>query len=409
MTKKIILGIAVVSLATACSQDAVLEENVKDNTIRVSVDVPANTRASESYCPEVLPETFYISAIHVSGDSKGKIYFQDDEVGKTEIQGSHSTNYVFKNGVQYWPESDLDFYAWTSTQNGIELTLDATNGIAKFNKFTVNPIVANQADLLYAKKINYLKGRSGQVDLRFKHALSQVIFNVEVENPNIEVSVKAVGLCNLYGSGIFSWDGYTSETRKPDDNVMQAPAGNKSYGYKWEIDESTKANSEYLVKLDEIIVANYTSGKQVLTAAPKTHTTNSSWDQVMQLIPQKYLESPESASDVPVPALSGAPYIKLQCDIKTTNADGSEVPLYSSKVGDEDKFVYIPFNNMDMIWEPGKRYVYTIKFTKDGKGGQDSPGGDTVLKKITITGEVEEVEEQQEQSVSENIADMVLL
>lgn len=63
MNKKIYFGLAAAAMLTACSQEEVIDINMDNgNAIRVQAAPDANSRALDSYCPEVLPASFKLTA-----------------------------------------------------------------------------------------------------------------------------------------------------------------------------------------------------------------------------------------------------------------------------------------------------------------------------------------------------------
>lgn len=189
-----------------------------------------------------------------------------------------------------------------------------------------------------------------------------------------------------------------------------------------------KGETIYNVELDETVeLAAATEededATKVLTAAPSDHI-NGDWSNVMQVLPQyslgsdynSLLEELVNMKRAPkhrmIPALYNISdmvkirrltscalplnnqqvYIRLNCDITTTNADSDDtITLYASEKNSEKQYIYIP---IAMFWEPGYRYVYTINFSKNGNGGlDDSEDGDPVLDTINVTADVVEYNE----------------
>lgn len=478
MNKQLIIGLAAATLLTACSQEEVLDVNMDSNVIRVGADAGSASRAANSYCPHILPASFQLTAVHQGSDINTGIYFKDDLMN----QVNSGTVYSFAASDRYWPDNALDFYAWHCT-SGAEFTLENTQTyenkdttLAKFVDFTVADQVAAQTDLIYARAFNQTNGET-PVNLAFNHALSQVTFKAKVENENIRVAIKEVGIINLLNKGTFIWpdtipnfDEFlesiknlaqttpegegTSDSR--GENAAQTGQGTTipAPGIRggWIVDSTAGSGTSmvgednatgypgvfnvyntqaagtatYNVTLPETvkIAANavagddsWKTGEQTLTAAPTDHVAEGGWGNVMQLLPQysaltvndEMLDELGQMKRAPqrrmkssynrrllascsLPFNTKRVYIRLVCDITTTNADGTEVTLYSSTKNGATQYLYIP---VSIFWEPGYLYVYTINFTKDGSGGITDPEDpEDVLDNVRISANVAEYNEE---------------
>ena len=83
---------------------------------------------------------------------------------------------------------------------------------------------------------------------------------------------------------------------------------------------------------------------------------------------------------------SNAAYFQINAKIwnvaATTDATpGTFSPTTDLVLYNGDIAVKMPDNT---VWEQGKRYVYTFKFTKTGNGGSNPTTGDPVLTPITL-------------------------
>ncbi|MCM1310305.1 MAG: fimbrillin family protein [Bacteroides sp.] len=496
MSKQLTLGLmAAAALLTGCSQDEVLNMSADSNVIRVGANTTSASRALDSYCPEVLPAQFYLTAVHEKGAENQGIYFSD-----ALLNHASGNEYGFAGSDYYWPDNALDFYAYHCTNDvNFELTANENDSlIAKFVDFQVPSDVASQADLLYASTFGAAKA-GGSVHLDFRHALSQVTFSAKVENENIRVEISEVGMTNLLDKATFVFPDTTDAwspnmmndivknllyTDTTGDSGVSTPGGNNAsqngYGTQilgnqgilggWQVENVTGdenvnvkrvaadsgndgaiggatlsgsfphltrgiGTAEYNIDLSANpvkLVANAVEGDESwltgivpLTAAPSKHIAGEGyspdWSKVMQLLPQfsdyctlvNMKRSParrittktlnetyykanalkiKSLTTCPVPYNQTMVYIRLACKITTINeSDGKEIVLFDSYKTDETKYVYLP---LSIYWEPGYRYLYTIKFTEHGNGGITNPEDpDDVLSKISITADVSEYNE----------------
>ncbi|MCM1310959.1 MAG: fimbrillin family protein [Bacteroides sp.] len=397
MNKKLFIGIAAAALLTACSNDEVITDYAQDNNqIRVGGVANLASRAANSYCNEVMPENLILAAAHTVGNGVNEgVYFMNAEMTTDFSKASNThTIYDFVDSNYYWPDNTLDFFGWSCTQEGpifdLNLNADETAYVATISGFEVAAKVADQADLIYAVKHAGAKAEE-PVDLEFKHALSQVVFNAKVENKNINVVISEVGLRGLYNAGTFTWY-----------DLGETPAKDALYG-EWTLNEGAAADNTYMVTLDQAAEVSTETDKVALTAAPDDHTVKAGWANVMQLLPQYYGEKVQHEFNVP--RLTNQVYIKVRCNITAQNAKADEghetVTLYADTKDGEAQFLYVP---VPVDWQPGKRYVYTIIFTEKGNGGITDPENpDDVLHTIHITATCEEYVEQPEIEVKDAV------
>lgn len=424
MNKKIYFGLAAAAMLTACSQEEVIDMNMDGDVISIKAAAETQTRASESYCNHVMPSTIFLSAVHTGEDSQNSgIYFLNNEMTQfpnRELDGSVNYGgpsiYTFTNGDQYWPENKLNFYAWHSTDSNVKFSLqnEESGTIAKFEDFTVAENVKDQTDLLYATAFNAQKSIVS-VNMTFDHALSQVVFKSRLENDNIDIEIFEIGIDNIYNTGSFVWPTHEQKVdlakSAKAEEVTYLPCG-------WSIKENSEPTACYSVNVGNedcgIKVEHFAEGVKgatALTAAPEDHAAENGWDNVLQLMPQRtervYLGLGESvkpqfdATQFSVPVIKeNKVMLKLRCKITAKNADNDDVVMLYDDVDAEGntKYVYIP---MDIDWQPGYRYVYTLTFSRSGSGGLDDPEGNPVLVNIRVNADVNEYDE-----VSDNIYDL---
>lgn len=459
MNKKIYLGLAAAAMLTACSQEEVVDMNMDGDKINVGAGVEATSRAANSYCNEVLPETFNLTAVFPeTGVTTPHIYFLDDVMrknGPSQAKAIDSTDktpttfngqtYSFANGDRYWTESNLDFFAWHSTRpEAVNFTLSTNTENntteAKFEDFTVQDVVSEQEDLIYAT--NYQAATRKGVWLQFHHALCQVVFNAMVENPNIDVAIKEVGLYGIYNNGTFTWPTVgdlaiiQAEKDAAKENgesmVVEAEEGAEPTFTPltggWQLGNNTRKNYFVDVTKDGNAVEithspiKDESGKDVrvatiLTQAPKDHV-NGDWSKVMQLLPQRSFNTKYGLAQAGQGSLAqgnqnpggvldllAKPARRAMSIVNNTSA---VIPngRFNVPVHGENETAYImvccdittqdkegnkvtlwsstneagekkyAYIPVAIYWQPGYRYVYTINFSVNGNGGQDKPTPD---------------------------------
>ena len=184
----------------SCSQDETIGINHDGDEITFNVVTNNATRAADVFCNQNLPGGFYVSAI-----SDGKTYIDGDHV--TGSNGSWTN----ESGTRYWPETPVDFYAYVNAGTSYKWSVDgAGKATAKFENFTVNNTVGSQVDLLYAVKTNQSK-TNGTVNLNFRHALSQIVFQAKNTNANLYVEIAGVSVANVGGTNTFTFPSANTE------------------------------------------------------------------------------------------------------------------------------------------------------------------------------------------------------
>lgn len=346
----------------SCSQDETIGINHDGDEITFNVVTNNATRAENVYCNQNLPKEFYVSAI-----SDGKTYIDGDHV-VTDSKG----NWINTSGTRYWPETAVDFYAHV---NGGDV-YKWNNGSPKFEGFTVNNTVGSQVDLLYAVKKNQSK-TNGTVNLNFRHALSQIVFQAKNTNANLYVEIAGVSVVNVGGTNTFTFPSESTETNiahnnydKDGDGVYETGEfGSITYDDSWgSWAELIQGTEQYNVDFPKTAVPGTNTLVALTTAndAGKEYNSNA-----MLLLPQTTTAwDPETD---PLPGTDTGSYLLVDCAIFNVAGDeyaDSDVCLWGKQ--DEEgawttKELAIP---VAFDWEQGKKYVYTLVFG-EGNGGYD--------------------------------------
>ena len=346
----------------SCSQDETIGINHDGDEITFNVVANNATRAADVYCNQNLPGGFYVSAI-----SDGKTY-----IDKDYVTGSNG-NWTNTSGTRYWPETAVDFYAHVNGGDAYKWN----NGSPKFEGFTVNNTVGSQVDLLYAVKKNQSK-TNGTVNLNFRHALSQIVFQAKNTNANLYVEIAGVSVANVGGTNTFTFPSENTETNIVDhdenaDGVYEDGefGSGISYDASWGTwNALTSGSITYSVDFTKTPVP----GNNTLVALTTANETGKEYNSnAMLLLPQN--TTAWKPNDNPLPGATGntGSYLLVDCAIfnvaGTDYAEGDDVCLWGEPQGSgwTTKELAIP---VAFDWQQGKKYVYTLVFG-EGNGGYD--------------------------------------
>ena len=350
----------------SCSQDETIGINHDGDEITFNVVTNNATRAADVFCNQNLPGGFYVSAI-----SDGKTY-----IDKDHVTGSNG-NWTNTSGTRYWPETAVDFYAHVNGGDAYKWSVNEGKATAKFENFAVNGTVADQVDLLYAVKTGQKKA-DGKVNLNFRHALSQIVFQAKNTNANLYVEIAGVSVANVGGTNTFTFPSANTETNIVDhdenaDGVYEDGefGSGISYNASWGTWAAlTQGTEQYNVDFDKKSVLGNNTLVSLTTAndAGKEYNSNA-----MLLLPQKTTAWDPETNPLPGAAGNTGSYLLVDCAIfnvaGTDYAEGDDVCLWGEPQGSgwTTKKLAIP---VAFDWEQGKKYVYTLVFG-EGNGGYD--------------------------------------
>ena len=251
-----------------------------------------------------------------------------ENVAYTKADGAWSTN----DGNFFWPTSSeyLNFYAYAPAEPCKMATSEDANGASfsidhqfqKLENFSPNAAAAEQKDFIYAyAKGNLEENGTDGVDIKFKHALSQITVAAKNDNKAYTVKVSGVKIGNVMSKSTFS---FPSSGGDGNDASWSQDSQTGSYTTEWESD-AVELSSDVKDFKDQGNVP-------------------------FMLIPQS-LTSTSKAAD-------GA-YIALKVSIA----------MQGGKVLCSDKWAYVGIGDS---WQMGKRYNYTLDFSNGA--GQDADG-----------------------------------
>lgn len=344
MKKNLLLGALAVGLLAACSQDEVT--SINQEGIVYSVVTGKQTRAADAYCNNDLPGSFKVWAR--TTDDK-QLYINGDEIKNT---GGNPATWTDQAGTRYWPEAGLDFFAHV---NG-GTNFDYNNGEPKFNNFTVQDDVTKQLDLMYAVKLNQSKA-NGTVNLNFRHALSQICFRAQNQNAKLHVEISGVSVGHIGSSATFSYPMVNTDQNWEDADHNDIEHDITLPGQGTWTDAQSSALKQYDVTFDAVNVGATVTN---LTCPGEGHVNG--FAKVLTLLPQEVDAWDPSKPGTSATDWNGA-YFLVKC--KICNIAGDVYNAATDKVL-HDNYAAIPVN---IVWEQGKRYIYTFIFKDGGNGG----------------------------------------
>ena len=215
---------------------------------------------------------------------------------------------------------------------------------------------ADPVDVLYATALNMTKENSsnGKVTLRFKHALSQVVFQArkQANSQSISVEVKGMQLYNVNSSGTYTYPAADSE--------------NGTWISDWPSMRTINLVSNDPIEVQSGDIITSLSLTNPLLCIPQTLTA---WSPSTSNPINDQVDSEAGISD------SGqTSFLRIQCKIH----DGDHYFVGSER---EYGYTYVPFG---ATWEEGKRYIYTLYFG----AGYNANGSEIDIVPITFDAEV---------------------
>ena len=274
--------------------------------------------------------------------------------------GSGKWDYTNPTDLRYWPEStplnfyavsptDLQFFSWQisnakkeilyASLDEYKLEFENKNGV--MTKVESFPYV----DVMYAIATEQTKdNNNGTVKLQFRHITSQIVFKAKTELANMDVNIKNIKFYNFDTSGTFTIPTSAAEISRKD----------------WKLN-NLYATKGFTVFMDKS--ADYQDRSIDVSSTEKEIS-----DGPMLLVPQK-LEKWNTTHNITQANTNKEGYLEITCKIKQNG-----VYLF----GDDQNYktLYVPFG---AIWEPGKRYTYTLIF-----GGGYNAQGQAILQPINF-------------------------
>lgn len=297
-------------------------------------------------------------------DNAGNAFMGKNDTDFNEWNGveiNHKTgewDYANSSDLRYWPDYSLNFYAVSPGRpEDYDLSLSYSWNINKNDQkiyySTLDEYKTKSGhqnlDVMYAVAKGQTKS-SGKVKLSFKHILSQIAFQAMTNDPNLVVEINEIKIFNMKHAGYFTFpasaNNVPTRTNWAPNNIDGGGAFTVKTGAKITVNSTTDA-TDISNKTPMLVIPQQLTAWQTNTTTPKT----------------------KEAADKDKEG-----YLGISCKII---ANGEY------KKGGESKYEYIwvPFGDN---WEPGKRYIYTLKF-----GGGYTDQGTPILTPVTFTASAE--------------------
>ncbi len=389
------LGLCALALA-ACSIDETVQVN---DTDAVKFKVTAATRAEATTTNNL--ESFSVWA------------WNGDELFMDDVVATKSGSSFVTSPLYFWPTGTVDFYALipatttTGMEDGVEYAYIGgeftytddegtgwtyTGNVAKAQIEKDNIVIdayipsaaEDQIDLCYAVNTGL---SSGTVPMNFRHALSQIVFKAMNTNSEMNVDIEGISVCSVYSHGTYTLPTVPTTTNLPTDDLGTSGIADSQGA--WATSEDHKAR----------FVAGITA--TTLEGVTDEAVTLTSDDGSLMLLPQE-VEAWDPDADATDTELGA--YIRINCAV-TDN--GFQIWPNDNEVDDngdvlEYAEIAIP---VDIAWEEGWRYTYTIIFG-DGLGyytpddPNDTLDGTPVLVPITFTVSIDEFQVTEDTELS---------
>lgn len=322
LTSSILLVTLSAFAFTACSDDDDKKNDGPDNTGEITFN------ATVPRAPRVATTTNNIKEFSTWAFTQGTRYMDNVVVSRDGSKWTYSP-------VMYWPVDDeaVNFF---SVSPAIPATVST---VTQDRSFDISGYVNTDGatDMLYAVNMGESSNKTKQVQVNFRHALSQVRFALlaQKDTPSIRVDVDAVELLNIYSRGDFQFPRQTTER----DDISEASRGD------WE-NQSLPTD-----------VRLYSGDAVTLSETENTELNSTGY---YFALPQELIDSKVNGT-----TYSGA-YARVRCQIfdKTTNVKlwpSSSVSGYNPET--QSAWLYFPLDTDQTRydeWELGKAYYYVL-------------------------------------------------
>lgn len=347
-----ILAVAVVATVFAsCSNEEELANVGKSesNAIRFAgISGLSDTRTTPIGTHNLTSTNFDVMAFMSSDNALfmgGKHVSGVSDHGVKIVYKTSAWDYADPDQMAYWPtEGDVDFYAVSpAISDGLVLdngfAYDMTSVAKTISYRTVDEYITTGTnhDVMYAvaKGRNKVNNGTTAVQMNFKHILSQVVFKAKTTSSILEVDVQSVKIHNFAVGGKFT---LPEEDPKMSDWTLSPLMG------------------AYTVKLN---AANVKTNDAVVDL--------SDMNSPLMMIPQQLKKWSTYSAGAAVSKHEANTkkecYLEISMKLKQNDS-------YLIGSATAYKTVYVPFDNGEDGWQPGKCYIYTLIFG----GGYDDQG-----------------------------------
>lgn len=370
MKKLLVIALAAF-VATSCA-DSVSEVNTMPDANAIDFNaMPLGTTRATLTTDNIAGFTLY----GIRNDEK--MYMEKIEVSRDESDGS--TTWVY-NPVAYWPNQGyLNFYSCALRgKSDSELTQFGMSDDLK--EAYINHIVLDEdadglvkgvRDVAYAVNMNETK-KSTPVQIFFRHAGSQIVFQLSHKKPKyeaVEVYVEDIRIVNLISVGRYTLP--RVNTSMDDDSargewdleLLKEYAAQKNWDivntYDWDIVPQTVAyNTEAVVTYDKVMQkGTYTTEKGDVRED----------DGYLNVIPQEITPWDKTNEGAKTQTYVLVKVNYSQNGVCLWPEDGESTT--------DTEWVAVPLTAPNNAWEQGVRYVYTLALP----GGLTLPSDDDTI------------------------------
>ncbi len=338
-TKLSFLGLAALALAS-CSSDELIEVN-DGPEINFSVVTNKTTRAE--LVNKDLKE-FKVWAYKTTGESKTFL-------SNITCTGS-GNDWKLNGGTMFWPEEALNFYMLASSELAEGTTTTIAPSMSAESQTVAYTAGAGDVDMVYAVCKDKTKADhiAKPVNVNFRHALSQIAFQVANINPNLKITVTGIKVVGVNNSGTYS-------LTDAADTYPNA-SGVKGEGA-WAVTD----NGEDARKAISYTAYTNETGIVLEGVSDKAAKAGSSLFLVPQTLPTWTVQND---NDGTFSVTGGTARIEVTCTIEQLVGDGNYTVIWNGPVA-------ISLNgDSNNKWLEGKKYIYSLTFG-DGAGYDPKP------------------------------------
>lgn len=335
------MAAAAIALSSCSSEETT--DVAKSSAITFRPTVGLNSRGVEMTTNDL--NEMWVTGFYQKAD---EVYFSDLKF--TKEKGS-TTNTFIPSAPVFWQEGrTYKFVAISPAKSEWPTGLTITRDAVTCENFEPKTDILAQKDMII-KAVEANNEQWGkELELNFKHILSQIQIKVKNGNENLVYNIKAVRINSVVGKKKLSY----------------ATTANKST---WGDIEGVTSNAQYTLtyanayKLDGITTTDLT-----LTSADATVENGGG----AMLIPQNVTAWNGAKVDDTTSPYDGGTYISIYLNVKM--ASGNKFMYPAGAQGDKTYgWVAIPVPSIN--WEEGNKYIYTLDMsTGCGKVDPVDPG-----------------------------------
>ena len=202
----VLLLMFVVCVIASCSGDETLDSrDIRDRELTFRI-LSEKTVSKATTTTIATLENFRVSAYWRESPGVG---FTPNFMYNISVIKNSSDNWIYSPIKYYPPSGGVDFYAY-SPYNSMSATNFAESAATPELKYVVPPAASLQEDFLIAKAVATHDGSTwtnpwgtipNPVNMEFKHALSQVVFDARSTAKGVKFIIKEITITNLKPSG----------------------------------------------------------------------------------------------------------------------------------------------------------------------------------------------------------------